>query len=229
MGILIGGKPAVAKKATTHIGKHRQLTMDQIKKRHPADPFPAIATFRADSVEHRISVGAELKMWAEQRIEEMTPIADEWDWLRLQLREPALQDHPDRPAAMKRLQGMADQLAELASDVAYLEAHADRIWQSMDPADRDDLAARWVAETTDDRLILHSWLYIAKVGFKWPDYFRVDMGWFDCLADPLKQDIKDRWPKHGICLGKEHELDTPNDAPVRNHNIAKRRKRGVKA
>ena len=212
MAILVGGKPVTSKKAVQRVGKHRQLTMEQIKHRHPADPFPSIDEFQKDSVDHRISVSEDLRMWAEQRLTELEPIASDENWLRLQLREPDLQDHPDRPAAKKRLESMQLELAELAGDVAYLEAHADRIWQSLPIEDREDLAKRWIADVEDERLILNSWTRIAQVGFRWPDYYRVDMRWFHHLSPVLIQDMKDAWPEEGVLLGKRHEWDTPPES-----------------
>lgn len=209
MTITIGGKPVNAKPVVQRVGKHRQLSMDQIKKRHPADPFPPISEFEAEAVDHRISVGCELKMWAEQELEELVPVADEENWLRLKLRDPDLQDSPHRPGALKKLRGLQDQVAEIASDIAYLEAHADRIWQSLESEDRDPLALRWVASVADDRIVLNAWTRIAQVGFTWPDYYRVNLQWFEHLGPVLIQDMKDRWPEGGIVLGKEHEWETP--------------------
>lgn len=209
MAILIGGKRVDKKPAVERVGKHRQLDMQQIQKRHPADPFPPVSEFQEESVDHRVSVACDLKMWAEQKLEEMVPLADDENWLRLQLREPALADHPDRPHGLKRLKELQDQVGEVASDIAYLEAHADRIWQSLAQSDRGELAKRWIADVTDDRLILNAWRFIAPVGFKWPDYYRVSLKWFEHLSPVLVQDMKDVWPEEGIALGKQHEWETP--------------------
>ena len=208
MGITIGGKPVNAKPVVQRRGKHRQLTMEQIKRRHPADPFPPIKDFEGETVEHRISVGCELKMWAEQKIEELVPVADDENWLRLQLRNPAFLTHPDRPHAVKRWQGYFDQVAEIAGDVAYLEAHADRIWQSLPAGEREPLATRWIADVNDERIILNAWKHIAPVGFRWPDYYRVSLKWFTHLSPVLIQDMRDRWPEDGLPLGRRHEWET---------------------
>lgn len=208
MAILVGGKPVASKKAVQRVGKHRNLTLEQIKKRHPADPFPPISEFASESVEHRISVGCELKMWAEQKIEELVPLADDENWLRLQLRDPEFADHPDRPHGLKRLKTVQDEVGEVASGVAYLEAHADRIWQSLPVDDREELAKRWIADVKDDRLILTVWKHIAPVGFKWPDYYRVSLKWFEYLSPVLVQDMRDAWPEEGLLLGNRHEWET---------------------
>ena len=174
-----------------------------IEKRHPSEPFPPIAVFRNDTVEHRLSVASDLKMWVEQRLDEMVPLVDESEWLRLQLRNPALEGHHLRSNALERRNGMETLIAELASDVAYLEAHSDRIWQSLDVADRDNMAKRWVCEPTDDRIICNAWTRIAPIGFTWPINYRVNRKWFACLAPPLIADMEERGLKQGIPLGEQ--------------------------
>lgn len=206
MTITIGGKPITAfdgtKPQQPRLGKHRLLTSEQIVKRHPAEPFPPISAFRNDSVESRLSIACDLKTWVGAKLDEMVPLADESEWLRLQLREPSLEGHSMRQDALDRLRGMNDSLAELGSDVAFLEAHADRIWQSLDPTDRTEMARHWVAKESEDRVILNAWTRIAQVGFKWPDNYMVKRRWFDCLAPPLIFDMEERGLKEGIRLGR---------------------------
>lgn len=212
MTITIGGKPVQPRKAKTirqaTLGKHRLLDGEQIRQRHPGDPFPPISVFRNDPVEERISVGCELQMWVEQKLHEMVVLADEENWLRLKLRDPDLADNPHRPDAENRLTDLQYQLAQTAGEIAFMEAHADRIWQSLDIADRELMAAKWCADVNDDRLILNSWKVIAQVGFKWPDYYQVERSWFSHLGDVLEQDMNDRGLTKGIPLGKQWEEDT---------------------
>lgn len=208
MGILMGGKPITAGKGKsapqqTRLGKHRLLTAEQVQKRHPAEPFPPIDSFRADTLEHRYSVASDLKGWVEQRLGEIVPLADESEWLRLQLRDPALEGHSMRQDAMERHSDMETQIAELASDVAYLEAHCDRIWQSLDESDRGPLATSWVADNTDERIICNAWTRIAPVGFRWPLNYSVRRIWFNCLAAPLIRDMEEHGLKEGIPLGEQ--------------------------
>lgn len=201
MTITLGGKPINAKPVVQRVGKHRQLTVQQIEKRHPAEPFPPIDVFREETVEHRLSVASELKGWVEQRLGELSATIDEQRWLRRKLEDPALTDHPERPSAVKHCRDLEAQIDEYASDIAYLEAHADRIWQSLDPADREPLAMAWVADVTDDRIIMNAWTRLAPVGFTWPVNTRVSGAWFTCLSGPLIEDMYERGLRDGIPLG----------------------------
>lgn len=201
MGILVKGKPVQAKPAVQRVGKHRQLTVEQIQKRHPAEPFPPIDTFRSETVEHRLSVASDLKGWVEQRLGELATTIDEQRWLRRQLEDAAYIDHPDRPHAVKRCKQLEDDIDEYASDIAYLEAHVDRIWQSLDVADREPLAQAWVCDATDERIVMNAWTRLAQVGFTWPANTRVSGAWFSCLARPLIEDMYKRGLRDGIPLG----------------------------
>lgn len=205
MTILLDGKPINAKPAVQRVGKHRQLTMEQIKKRHPADPFPPVDEFRKDSVEHRLSVASDLKLWVEQRMGELATAVDEHNWLIRQVEDSRFVDHPDRPEAIERCMRLADEIEELASDIAFLEAHADRIWQSLDPEHRESMAMAWVADVNDERIILNSWTRIAQVGFRWPVNYGVSRKWFACLARPLIDDMNERGLKAGIPLGEQRD------------------------
>lgn len=205
MTITIGGKPiTTATPATppTRLGKHRQLTVQQIAQRHPADPFPSLDSFRSETVEHRIAVAADLRLWVEQRLDEMVPIAQDEAWLRLQLRDPALEGHRMRQDALERLQGMQDTIADLACDVARLEAHSDRIWRSLEISERGDMAARWVCEPAEDRLIMFAWTRVAQVGFAWPENYRVNRRWFHGLPEPLLFDMEVAGLVDGVTLGE---------------------------
>lgn len=201
MTILLDGKPINAKPAVQRVGKHRQLTMEQIKKRHPADPFPPVDEFRKDSVEHRLSVASDLKLWVEQRLSDLSATIDEQRWLRRQLEDPAHTDHPDRPNAVRQCADLEILIDEYASDIAYLEAHADRIWQSLDVTDRESMARAWVADVTDGRIIMNAWTRLAPVGFKWPANTQVKSTWFACLARPLIEDMYECGLREGVTLG----------------------------
>lgn len=203
MAILVNGKPVGSRPVAQRVGKHRQLSMEQIKKRHPAEPFPSIDTFRNETVEHRISVGCDLKGWVETRMGELATAVDEYHWLRRQLEDPEHAEHPARPKAVKRCEALEAEIEELASDIAYLEAHADRIWQSLEPDQRDPLATAWVADVTDERIILNAWTRIAQVGFRWPPNFGVYRTWFRDLSRPLIDDMNQHGLKDGIPLGEQ--------------------------
>lgn len=212
MTLTLGGKPIAPKQMPLRDGKHKLVTQEQIFRRQSTDPFPPIETFAAETVAHRHSVACDLFGWVEQILSDMAPLADDENWLRLQLREPAFLEHPDRPDALQRLHTMHDQLAQYASDIAYLEAHVDRIWQSLDEADRKPLAGNWVASVTDERLILNAWKHVAPVGYRWPDYYHVQYAWFDQMSPALLHDIKAAWPQAGLPLGRIHEWETEDEA-----------------
>lgn len=193
MGITIGGKPvtpATAKTRPLFEGRHRVLTGEQVAKRHPAEPFPPLGVFRNQSVASRLSQACDLKGWVEQRLGEMAELADEAEWLRHQVRDPALEGHRMRQDAITRLRDMNTLIAEYASDAAFLEAHCDRIWQSLDIADREPMATAWVTDPTSDRIILQTWKVLARVGYKWPSRYVIQAKWFDCLARPLVDDME---------------------------------------
>lgn len=204
MTITIGGKPIAAtpNKTATRYGKHRQLTTAQIAERHPAEPFPPLDVFRKEPVSGRISYAADLRLWIEQFLDEMVPISQEETWLRLKLRDPALEGHRMRQDALERLQGMVDSLSDLACSVARMEAHSDRIWTSLPVEDRADMAKRWICDVTDERLILFAWQRIAPVGFAWPENYMVNRKWFHGLPEPLLADMEQRGLTVGIPLGR---------------------------
>lgn len=205
MPIVLNGKPIKARANPHRDGKHKLLDAHGIEKRQALDPFPPIDVFRNDTVEHRISVGCELKGWVEQKMGELATTVDEADWLRRQLEDGAHADHPDRPEAVVRCKKLEDDIVDLATDIAFLEAHADRIWQSLDPADREPLAAAWVADVNDDRIILNAWTRIAQVGFRWPKNYGVYRTWFASLSRPLIDDMNERGLKDGIPLGEQKD------------------------
>lgn len=184
-------------------GHHRVLTVEQIRKRHPADPLPSVSSFANEPVAFRISKGCELKTWVESKLDDMVPLADEETWLALQLREPELESHPMRKDAMKRLEEMRWQISELAMDAAFMEAHADRIWQSLGADDRDLMAQKWVADVSDERIVMNTWTRIAQVGFAWPQNYCVHREWFADLAPPLVLDMKERGLMDDIRLGPQ--------------------------
>lgn len=204
MTITIGGKPITGTpdKNASRVGKHRQLTTAQIAQRHPAEPFPPLDVFRSQPVSERISYAADLRLWIEQFLDEMVPVAQEEAWLRLQLRDPALQGHRMRQDALERLQGMVDTLSDLACSVAMLEAHSDRIWQSLPIEHRADMAKRWICEVTDERLVLYVWTRIAPVGFAWPENYTVNRKWFHGLPEPVLADMEQRGLTAGLPLGR---------------------------
>lgn len=193
MGITIGGKPvtpATAKTRPLFEGHHRVLTAEQVAKRHPAEPFPSLDVFRNQSVESRLSQACDLKGWIEQRLGEMATLADEATWLTRQLADPALEGHRMRQDAITRLRDMNTLIAEYASDAAFLEAHCDRIWQSLDIPDRASMSAAWAVTAGADRIILQTWNVLARVGYKWPDRYAIQRKWFGCLARPLIEDME---------------------------------------
>lgn len=152
------------------------------------DPLPNPSTLRDDSVAI-ISIFFDHTIWMEQMLSEMSVLARKRARLNDRLREPALFDSPDRPAAMDRADMWDRQLQQMARDAVAHEAACDRYWQAMDQSQRMAYANTWGVGVSAPRLIGQAWMHIAQQ-YRWPKRFRLSTQWFHGLPWAWRQDMR---------------------------------------
>lgn len=190
-GLKINGRDAVmtAKKAPAPRPDVRPVDVPTDWNDPYADPFPV-----PDVTDPALSASwlADMGLWAQQWIEGIAALARKLDRLTRKTQDPKLADHPSRPAAIEQAHAMDVQLRDLARDIAWTEAQADRVWAALTPTQRRhaDACAHWMTDPQAPRLIGRSWTGVGAME-TWPRYWKVRRAWFQGFPFLLITDMRD--------------------------------------
>ena len=195
MPITFGGQTAteaVAAQQQKQFEEQRQS--GQIK-----DP---IAVPRNRDPYHLQSLLSDYTLWVEQMLSEMSALALKRHRLVQQLKDPARQEMKGIDTARARRKQWDTELLHFASDIATLEANADRIWQAMSRDDRALYQLDWQTPPEQKRLIGKAWTVKAQA-FPWPVGYSVGIDSFRFLLPYLRQELKDVIGERTLWLGAE--------------------------
>lgn len=142
--------------------------------------------------------------WTEQFLNEMAALARKQKRLQIKLKDPALEQSPQRPMAMVRYQDMHSDLIQYMNDIAMLEARTDRIWQALKPDVKERYGMDWGVTVDEARLIGKAWTVKAK-SRKWPVEFSVSVSGFTRVPPYVRMELEKYMGTETVMLGKEFQ------------------------